>query len=555
MSPGPLAQRLLYGTSHPEWLAPLGATLLLLALAVGISHRVARRRRRALLGGAGRVVHRSLRSDAALLAAALALAIAALGPRIGERVERVPATGVDVVFALDVSRSMDARDVPPSRLDRAKRAVAELLARLEPQDRAGLAAFAGGAVVLAPLTPDREVLLELLSGVDTELIRPRGSDLGAGVRAALPAFESGSERPRVLVVLSDGEDPEHRRDLAAADVARAGVRVLPLAFGSEAGATLPDHGVSLVDGGGRTVVSRRDAARLETLARASDGALFVADDWGALDFDEVTRALRRDAGKAPGETVLRRVRAVRVLPFAALAFALLLLEGLPRPRGLRGAWPRSLRALRALAPGLATLLLALPSPAGDGSLGSLADLQAQVRERPRDPAALIALGAARLERGRRDEAARAFLAAALRARDPDAAAMAYFDLGVTELERKDLPAARRAFLDALAMDPGDERARFNLEWTLLALAQRTPPESPPASEPESQPPRRAPLPTPEPPSEKSPPPPAAPEAAPPPLSEPAQRRLLERIEDDPVHALRSAAGQTRSSAPRRAVVW
>ena len=536
--------------AHPEWLVPLACALAAAALATGASAWIARRRRRLLLGAGGRVANRALASDALLMAAAAALAAALLGPRIGERVVRVPASGVDVVFALDVSRSMDARDVPPSRLARARRAVEELLARLEPGDRAALAAFAGGAALLTPLTPDREVLGELLAGIDTSLMLPASSDLAAGVRAATTAFEAGSERARVVVVLSDGEDPERRRELGASFAARAGVRVVALAIGTEAGATLDDHGVPLADASGATVVSRRDRERLGALAAATGGELFAADAWGRVDFDAALRAIRRDAGAAGGAPVERRVPAVRVLPFAALAFAVLLLEGLPvsarRWRRWRGWLPARPAAIGVGA--LAALLAAAPSPAGDASLDAPAELEALVRERPDDPAALIALGAARLARGQRDAAVRAFMAASLRAREPRAAAIASFDLGVAHLERGDLEAARDAFLDALAFDPHDEKARFNLEWTLVAQAERSPPE-PPADARDAPPPPAPPPPAPVAPDAEEPPVPELPQPEPAPVSEAQQQRLLGRIQDDPAHALRSAAGDTR--APRR----
>jgi Ca-activated chloride channel family protein len=534
--------------AHPEWLVPLASVLLALLLALGLANVIARRRRALLLGKqGGRVAHRALTSDLALLLAAAAVAVALLGPRIGERVVRLPGSGVDVVFALDVSRSMDAVDVPPSRLARARRAVSELLARLEREDRVSLAAYAGVGVLLTPLTPDRDVLLELLSGVDTQLVIPGSSHLAAGVRSALDAFEAGSNRPRLLVVLSDGEDPQRHSDLAASEALRADVRVLAIAFGTEVGATVPDHGVALVDRWGRTVVSRRDLTQLTALASATDGRVFPADVWGQIDFDAAVREIRRDAGSTPGALVERRVSAVRVLPFAALAFGILLLEGLPlsRPRWRRAA----LQAVTASS----VLLVAAPSPAGDAEPRSLTALEARVREQPDDPALLIALGAARLEHGQRDAAVRAFLAAAMRARKADAAAVAYFDLGVAQLERDDLEAARDAFFDALALDPHDEKARFNLEWTLIALERQPPSQprpDPEARDPESQ--------NPSPTAQEQEATEQQAQEKPParePLSEAQQRRLLERVEDDPGRALRSAARGARETGGSGDPVW
>jgi Ca-activated chloride channel family protein len=527
---------------------------------------VARRRRLRLLGRSASPPGPILRSDAALLAAFAAIGVALVGPRIGERVVLVPSTGVDVVFLVDVSRSMDARDVPPSRMDRARRAAEEILARLAPRDRAALAAFAGRGLLLTPLTPDRSALVDLLAGLDTQFIQPASSHLGDGIRAALEAFEAGSQRPRVVFVVSDGEDPDRRRDLGAADAVRQRVRAITVALGSEIGSHVPDGPRSLHDRGGATVVSRRRTDRLARLAAETGGESFVGDAWGRIDFDRAAAAIRRDVAAAEGERVERRVRAVRVAPFAILAFALLLVEGLPRPRGAR----RRARggALVCVAVGAPLLVAGAHFFAGaargadrDRARGDsfLAVLEARVRTAPEDARAHLDLGLARLERGRSEAAARAFLAAAVYAREAEVAAVAYYDLGVAALAQGDLEAARDAFFDALAVDPSDRAARFNLEWTLQALRRRLPapvaaPEEAevgerdeadaPPSEPEDDP-REAPQ---DPRAEARPS--EAPE--PPPLTAEERRRWLERAADDPKQWLRAAAREREDMRRRPA---
>jgi Ca-activated chloride channel family protein len=542
--------------AHPEWLAALVCLWLAAGLALAAAETVARRRRRRLGVGIPAAARR-LDSDLALWLALGSLALALAGPRLGERLLELPASGVDVVFVVDVSRSMDASDVAPSRLARARRAVEELLARLDPADRFALAAFAGRGVLLTPLTPDRDVIAELLAGLDTALVAPASSRIDAGVRAALSAFEAGSERPRVVMLLGDGEDPERRRDLGSAIAVRADARVLAAGFGTAIGSPLDDHGVPLLGESGQPVVSRRDLERLARLAAETDGALFEADAWGEIDLDAAAAEIRRDTAPArgapgetrgaagspaPGTTVLRRVRSVPVAPLAALALALLLVEGLPRPRGRpRGAVP-------SLAGAALVLVAALPAPAGDALLSTLPALERAVRANPGDPQLLIDLGVARLERGQRDAAARAFLAAALSAQDAEAAAIAYFDLGVAALEQGDYTGARAAFLDALALAPEDHRARFNLEWTLEALQQHPAPK--PSSEPaEDSEPEPAPPPLPDP-APDAPPEAGSPAAEPPRLSDEEQRRWLERVRDDPRRALRAAAAAA-SPAERR----
>jgi Ca-activated chloride channel family protein len=427
-----------------------------------------------------------------LIAALLAVGLALLGPRAGQRTEHAIVSGVDLVVLFDVSRSMDARDAPPSRLERAVRVAGEVLAGLGPGDRAALAAFAGRGVLLTPLTPDASALREMLSGMDSELMQSPGSELGAGIREALTAFPAASQRPQVVLVLSDGEAPlgHDAADLGIPDAVRAGARVVAVGLGTEAGATVPDHGVPLLDASGRVVVSHRDTGRLAVLAEETGGALEATDGFGGVNLAHLLATLRRDAPRAPGVSIERRVPRRWVWPFAGLACVLLLGETasafrLRRPRGASSVAVAFFSGFLALGlvPAAET---AGPDPsdtaprremegAPPGESLSLEALEARVRARPADPLALLRLGLARSRAGLDEDAARAYLAAGLRAHDSALAALAWYDLGVTELALGDLPGARDAFFDALALEPHEPHAQFNLEWTLRALAEHVPP--------------------------------------------------------------------------------
>lgn len=544
--------------AHPEWLAPVSFAFGLAVAALALAAWRARRNRRALVGPARAPAGVKWTSDAALLVALAAIAVALLGPRIGQRSVAVSADGVDLVVLVDVSRSMDAPDNPPSRLERARRGIEEILERLEPSDRVALAAFAGRGVLLAPLTPDHSALAELVRALDTDLIQPAASDLDAGVRAAVDGFELGGERPRAIAVFSDGEDPGRGDAVGASHALGAQARVVAFAFGGETGSAIPDGDQPLRDRGGRVVVSRRATARLARLTDATGGVTFAADRWGAFDFDAATRELRREARGVAGEPVERKVAAVRVAPFAALGLALLLAEGLPRIR----VRPRRARRASAAALGASLLLGAsggVPQPPSPRVVEEI-DLpppevvEAALRSRPHDPRLLYELGRSRLAHGQPDRAAAAFAAAGAYARDPRVTARSRFALGVSELERGELERARDAFFDALALDPHDARARFNLEWTLLAL-HREPPEPTPVELPE--PPRERPEPPeserPEPQPEVADPSPQPDAAGPTPapaLTDAQRRRALARVRDDLRPALRAAAsGDARTDAP------
>jgi Ca-activated chloride channel family protein len=533
--------------AHPEWQVGLLATLALAFGAVAAARLVASRRARRLLGPRGAGLGRLRASDAALLLAAAAIALALLGPRLGERTLWVRSSGVDVVVLVDVSPSMEARDTPPSRLTRAREAARHVLSELAPGDRVALAAFSGRGVLLTPLTPDTRAIRRMLPSLTPDLIQESGSQIGDGVRAALAAFEPASDRPRSLFVVSDGEDPA-RGDLGVDEAVRLGVRVVAAVFGREDGATIPQRGGLLHDVGGRVVVSRRELEPLSRLVAATDGRLLAANRWGEIDVSVALETLGRERGSTPGELVARRVPATRVAPIAALAFALLALE-LARG-GRRGRLTRP-----ALAGALAAVL-------GVGTLGSaeLRELEGEVRARPRDAGALIALGMARAEADDAEEATRAFFAAAAGADDPELAALAYYDLGVAELVLGRWAAASQAFYDALALRPDDLEAKFNLEWALRALRDASPPPDPepsamppPPSPPESADRMQEPEEENDPrPGEASPPREGESERVTQDLDPEAVERWLEQVPDEPARALRDTArsGHRPRQAPR-----
>ena len=432
---------------HGDWLPIAAAVWIAVAGAVVVSLRLARGRRERLLGRRAPASDR--RADVLLLLAWLLVGVGALGPRIGTETIRVPASGVDVVVLVDVSRSMLARDVAPSRLARARRAADELLGDLGEADRAALAAFSGRGVLLTPLTPDKDALRALLPAVDPTLITPGGSRLARGVDAAIPAFGIADTRPRVLVVLGDGEDPEEHAELGEAALRTARIRVVAAAFGSAAGAAVPAARGTLLDARGRPVVSRARPETLAQLATATDGRLLETDSAGRLDRRALLAAVRRDAPRAGAGFVERRVPILRSDACALAALVLLWIEA----ARLR---PRRLRRRAVLAASAATLLGAAEADA------------------PGDAGELLREGVARAERGELAEAERAFFAALSSARDSETAADAYFDLGVAALERRDYEAAKRAFFDALAVRPGDRETQYNLEWTLIAEESEAP---------------------------------------------------------------------------------
>jgi Ca-activated chloride channel family protein len=283
--------------AHPEWLAPLVAGVAMVGGVLVWAAARGRRRLEELVGqiavdehhglhaggrptGAGRLLR-----DTAPLGALALLAVALLGPRFGEGTVQLSTSGIDVVLLLDTSSSMDARDTPPSRLDAARRAAIGILGALGTGDRAALAVFSGRGVLLTPLTPDHAALSNMVPAIDSSLVKPGGSNLEGGIQTALAAFDDAEDRPRAIFVLSDGEAFEGGNRVGEVEAALANTRVLAAALGTEAGAPVPDHGVSLRDARGEIVTTRRHRAALERLANATGGRLFLADEWGHFDLE------------------------------------------------------------------------------------------------------------------------------------------------------------------------------------------------------------------------------------------------------------------------------
>jgi len=209
---------------HPEWAWPLGLVVLGALGGLAIAARMRRRRGVRLLGERFAPGHGATLHDALLVGALVLLAIALVGPRLGHAPLRATGAGADVVLLVDLSRSMDAADTAPSRLRRAVATAEALLERLDAADRVALAGFAGRGVLFTPLTPDRHALADMLRHLDTRLMGASGSALDRGIAAATGAFEPAADRPRVIVVLSDGEVSDPDGATGAGDARRAHAR-------------------------------------------------------------------------------------------------------------------------------------------------------------------------------------------------------------------------------------------------------------------------------------------------------------------------------------------
>ena len=268
----------------PLWLWGLLALPVLAGLFLWAEHHAHRRLERLIqnpklrrqLTGAASVGRRRLRY-VLLLAGLAGLTVAMAEPRKGYEMRETHRRGLDLILAVDVSKSMLATDVLPDRLRRAKLSVQDLVGELG-GDRLGLVAFAGSAFLQAPLTVDYDAVLDASAELDTALIPLGGTNIGAAIDLALDAFGKTDAGNRAIVLFSDGEptsDTEQASGVQAATrAAAAGVKIFTVGIGTLDGSLIPlnGNGTEFVkDGDGKIVRSRLDENNLREVAKAGNG--------------------------------------------------------------------------------------------------------------------------------------------------------------------------------------------------------------------------------------------------------------------------------------------
>lgn len=277
------------------WLAPAG--LLVGALAAlrawqrqqQIAQLVPQQRFASVLQGAGTA--QGIARGSVLGAGLFLLFFAAAGLQCGERTELVKRTGIDLVIALDASNSMLARDVKPSRLDRAKLEVTALLDRLK-GDRVGLVVFAGDAFVQCPLTTDYAAARLFLRAVDPSGMPQQGTAIAAALYESKRVLDGGGRGnvAKAILIVTDGEDQLGDALKAASEAGEAGIRIYAVPVGSEAGEPIPivdkNGNVSgyKKDREGRTVLTRTDVTGLRELSSRGNGLVLrgTGSDLGVL---------------------------------------------------------------------------------------------------------------------------------------------------------------------------------------------------------------------------------------------------------------------------------
>ena len=219
-----------------------------------------------------------------MIAGLVFIIIAIAGPKIGTEVREVKRRGVDMLVALDLSASMNAEDVRPSRLDKAKFEIRRLIERLK-GDRIGLVVFTGEAYLQSPMTLDYSALLLFLEIVDTDQMPSSATDFKAAMETSLNAFESleetATEAAKVLLIISDGEDHGQSYSEALENLIDSNVSIYTLGIGTQQGTTIPlydEESGQLIgykrDREGRVVTTSLQSTILRDIASSGSGSFY-----------------------------------------------------------------------------------------------------------------------------------------------------------------------------------------------------------------------------------------------------------------------------------------
>ncbi|HVN57368.1 MAG TPA: VWA domain-containing protein [Bacteroidales bacterium] len=223
-------------------------------------------------------------------------------PQFGSKMEEVKRKGVEVIIALDVSNSMLAEDIQPSRLERAKQAISRLVETLS-NDKIGLVVFAGDAYTQIPVTTDYISAKMFLSTISPEIVPKQGTAIGSAIELAAKSFSPGKDKSRAIIVITDGENHEDDPVAKAKEVSADGIVIYTVGIGSTEGVpiemTTDGKKDFLKDNEGNTVITKLDEKVLKEIALTSGGKYVRANNSNiGLDqiFDDIRKMKKQELG-------------------------------------------------------------------------------------------------------------------------------------------------------------------------------------------------------------------------------------------------------------------
>lgn len=248
-----VAVRIISHRKQRKQMQRLGNPTLLKMLALGISHT------------------RQTVKFCLLMAAMALLAVMLARPQMGTRISHEKRKGIQTMICLDISNSMLAQDVMPSRLEKSKMLIEDLVEHFS-NDQIGMVVFAGDAFIQLPITSDYVSAKLFLQNIEPSLIGTQGTDIAEAIRLSMQCFSKNGKQGKAIIVITDGEDHEGGAEKMAKEAERQGIRVFILGVGSQAGAPIPlEDGSYLKDQSNNTVMTRLNETMCQQIAQAGKG--------------------------------------------------------------------------------------------------------------------------------------------------------------------------------------------------------------------------------------------------------------------------------------------
>lgn len=231
------------------------------------------------------------------LALAIAsLTIALVNPKIGTKLETIKREGVDIVFALDVSKSMLSEDIAPNRLEKAKQIILKTIDELG-SDRIGIIIYAGNSYPLLPITTDHAAAKLFLKNTDPDMVSSQGTAINEALHSAINYYNNDEQTNKYLVILSDGEDHEENTIDTAKELNKQGIKVITVGIGTEKGGVIPDmingyqKGLKK-DKNGEVVITQRHVQVLQEVAASANG-FYVDGNKTATSVNKIVEVLSK----------------------------------------------------------------------------------------------------------------------------------------------------------------------------------------------------------------------------------------------------------------------
>ena len=413
-----------------------------------------------------------------LLQGALALLIIMLArPQMGTKISHEKRTGIETIIAMDISNSMLAEDVSPSRLDRSKMIVENLVDKFS-NDKIGLIVFAGDAFVQLPITSDYVSAKMFLSNIDPSMMATQGTDIAGAINMATHSFTQDTEVGKAIVIITDGEDHEGGALEAAKAAKVAGMRVYVLGVGSTQGSPIPIPGTGdyMQDNTGNTVMSALNEQMCREVAQAGGGA-FIHVENNSRAQDQLDAELDKLSKKEIDSTVYSDFDE-QFIAFAILALLLLIAEvcilecknPLLKNVSLFGTKKRAMALL--------LLFVAMGASAQTDRMyirqgnklfrsGDYANAEVSYRKamekNDRNPQAHFNLGNSLLAQNKDSAAVTEFEKASKMETDPLLKSQSYHNMGVICQKHEMFIEAIEAYKQSLRLNPHDDETRYNLQ--------------------------------------------------------------------------------------------